>query len=105
MTSRPPAFEKLYQRHKADGLRIVAVNIDQGRGDGKVSRHVDAAEDEHGGSGAIQTMWPVWCRSSRINVNDLWIAATAASRGLPIVTQDDDFAPVEGMAGLMVLRV
>ncbi len=41
----------------------------------------------------------------RINVNDLWIAATAASRGIPVVTQDDDFAAVEGMAGLRVIRV
>jgi predicted nucleic acid-binding protein len=41
----------------------------------------------------------------RVNVNDLWIAATAASRGLPVVTQDDDFAAVEGMAGLRVIRV
>ena len=41
----------------------------------------------------------------RINVNDLWIAATAASRGLPVVTQDDDFAAVEGLAGLVVVRV
>jgi hypothetical protein len=41
----------------------------------------------------------------RINVNDLWIAATAASHGLPVVTQDDDFAAVEGMAGLVVVRV
>ena len=41
----------------------------------------------------------------RINVNDLWIAATAASRGLPVVTQDDDFAAVDGMAGLVVVRV
>jgi len=41
----------------------------------------------------------------RINVNDLWIAATAASRGLPVVTQDDDFSAVEGMAELVVLRV
>ncbi len=40
----------------------------------------------------------------RINVNDLWIAATAASRGLPVVTQDDDFAAVDGMAGLVVVR-
>lgn len=41
----------------------------------------------------------------RLNVNDLWIAASAASRGLPVVTQDDDFDAVEGMAGLVVVRV
>jgi predicted nucleic acid-binding protein len=41
----------------------------------------------------------------RINVNDLWIAATAASLGLPVITQDDDFAAVEGLAGLVVRRV
>ncbi len=41
----------------------------------------------------------------RLNVNDLWIAATAASRRLPVVTQDDDFAAVDGMAGLVVVRV
>lgn len=41
----------------------------------------------------------------RINVNDLWIAAVAASRGLPVVTQDDDFGPVEGVMGLDVIRV
>jgi predicted nucleic acid-binding protein len=40
-----------------------------------------------------------------VNVNDLWIAACAASRGLPVVTQDDDFAPVQGIAGLVVIRV
>jgi predicted nucleic acid-binding protein len=41
----------------------------------------------------------------RANVNDLWIAASAASRGLPVVTQDDDFGAVEGIAGLVVVRV
>ena len=41
----------------------------------------------------------------RLNVNDLWIAASAASRRLPVVTQDDDFAAVEGIAGLTVIRV
>jgi predicted nucleic acid-binding protein len=40
-----------------------------------------------------------------VNVNDLWIAAVAASRGLPVVTQDDDFSPLEGVAGLQVVRV
>jgi predicted nucleic acid-binding protein len=41
----------------------------------------------------------------RLNVNDLWIAATAHAHGLPVVTQDDDFAPVAGAAGLVVIRV
>jgi len=41
----------------------------------------------------------------RLNVNDLWIAATALAHDLPVVTQDDDFAPVEGVAGLSVVRV
>jgi len=41
----------------------------------------------------------------RVNVNDLWIAATALSRGLPVVTQDGDFDPVDGIAGLSVIRV
>jgi predicted nucleic acid-binding protein len=41
----------------------------------------------------------------RVNVNDLWIAATAAARGLPVVTQDDDFAPLDGVAGLRVIKV
>lgn len=41
----------------------------------------------------------------RLNVNDLWITASAASRALPVVTRDDDFAAVEGVAGLRVVRV
>lgn len=41
----------------------------------------------------------------RVNVNDLWIAASAASRGLPVFTQDGDFDAVDGVAGLVVVRV
>jgi hypothetical protein len=41
----------------------------------------------------------------RVNVNDLWIAAVALSRGLPVVTQDNDFDPIDGLAGLSVIRV
>ncbi|HMJ04520.1 MAG TPA: type II toxin-antitoxin system VapC family toxin [Conexibacter sp.] len=41
----------------------------------------------------------------RLNVNDLWIAATALAHDLPVVTQDDDFGPVDGVAGLAVVRV
>ena len=36
----------------------------------------------------------------RLNVNDLWIAATALAHRIPVVTQDDDFGPVEGVGGL-----
>jgi predicted nucleic acid-binding protein len=41
----------------------------------------------------------------RVKVNDLWIAATAAAHGLPVVTQDSDFDPLAGLAGLRVVRV
>jgi predicted nucleic acid-binding protein len=41
----------------------------------------------------------------RVKVNDLWIAATAAAHGLPVVTQDRDFDPLAGLAGLRVVRV
>lgn len=39
----------------------------------------------------------------RINVNDLWIAACAASRELPVVTQDDDFSPLAELTDLQVI--
>lgn len=41
----------------------------------------------------------------RVTVNDLWIAATAASRGLPVITQDADFDAVDGLSGVTVIRV
>lgn len=41
----------------------------------------------------------------RVNVNDLWIVATAISQGLPVVAQDADFEPLEEVAGLVVVRV
>jgi predicted nucleic acid-binding protein len=41
----------------------------------------------------------------RVRINDLWIAAIAASRALPVVTQDDDFAALHGAAGLSVIKV
>jgi predicted nucleic acid-binding protein len=41
----------------------------------------------------------------RVRINDLWIAAIAASRGLPVVTQDGDLDPLNGVAGLNVIRV
>lgn len=41
----------------------------------------------------------------RIGADDLWIAASAAAHDVPVVTQDDDFDAVEGVAGLEVVRV
>jgi predicted nucleic acid-binding protein len=41
----------------------------------------------------------------RVRINDLWIAAIAASRTLPVITQDDDFAALDGAAGLTVIKV
>jgi len=40
-----------------------------------------------------------------VNVNDLWIAATAIAQGLPVVTQDMDFDPLEDVLGLRIVRV
>lgn len=41
----------------------------------------------------------------RVRVNDLWIAAIAASKQLPVVTQDGDFDVLEGVAGLAIIHV
>jgi hypothetical protein len=41
----------------------------------------------------------------RVRINDLWIAAIAASRALAVVTQDDDLAALDGAANLTVIRV
>ncbi|MDR1295766.1 MAG: type II toxin-antitoxin system VapC family toxin [Bifidobacteriaceae bacterium] len=41
----------------------------------------------------------------RINVNDLWIAAIALARRLPIVTQDDDFEVLTDLGGPVTVRV
>lgn len=41
----------------------------------------------------------------RVRVNDLWIAAIAAAKHLPVVTQDGDFDVLEGVAGLAIIHV
>lgn len=35
-------------------------------------------------------------------VNDSWIAATAIAHGIPVVTQDDDYADVPGLEVILV---
>jgi predicted nucleic acid-binding protein len=41
----------------------------------------------------------------RVNVNDLWIAAIALAHGLPVVTQDGDFAVISEHSSLQVIAV
>lgn len=41
----------------------------------------------------------------RMGINDLWIAAIAVSRGFPVITQDDDFAALDGASGFTVILV
>ena len=41
----------------------------------------------------------------RAKINDLWIAAVAMANGLPVVTQDADFDPIEAVGGPLVIRV
>jgi len=41
----------------------------------------------------------------KVNANDVWIAATAAAHGIPVVTQDADFDALSGVAGLTVIEV
>jgi predicted nucleic acid-binding protein len=38
----------------------------------------------------------------RMPVNDSWIAATAISLGVPVVTQDDNYAEAPGLAVIHV---
>ena len=41
----------------------------------------------------------------RMGINDLWIAAIAVSRGLPVITQDDDFAALDGAPGFTAIQL
>jgi len=41
----------------------------------------------------------------RVNVNDMWIAATALANQLPVVTQDNDFVALADLGGPPVILV
>ena len=41
----------------------------------------------------------------KVEINDMWIAATAAAYEMPVLTQDDDFEALSGVAGLTVIPV
>jgi predicted nucleic acid-binding protein len=38
----------------------------------------------------------------RMSVNDSWIAATALSLGVPVITQDEDYVDISGLAVIEV---
>jgi predicted nucleic acid-binding protein len=44
----------------------------------------------------------LFVRGRRMPINDSWIAATAIAHGVPVVSQDDDYADIPG---LTVIRV
>lgn len=69
---------------------------------------------------AEMTVLPIWGGAERVwagmraylaasersvRVNDLWIAATAAAYGMPVLTQDRDFYALSGVNGLTVIEV
>jgi predicted nucleic acid-binding protein len=41
----------------------------------------------------------------KVSGNDLWIAATAATAEMPVITQDRDFYALSGVNGLTVIEV
>jgi hypothetical protein len=41
----------------------------------------------------------------KVQINDMWIAATAAAHEIPVFTQDGDFDALSGVAGLTVIPV
>lgn len=47
----------------------------------------------------------LWEAGRRMNVNDLWIGAIAAARGLPVATQDADFDALEAIGAIKLVRL
>jgi predicted nucleic acid-binding protein len=47
----------------------------------------------------------VQASGKKVEVNDMWIAATAAAHEIPVLTQDRDFDALSGVAGLTVIPV
>ena len=60
--------------------------------------------------GAVERVWAgmrayLAASGRSVKVNDLWIAATAAAYGMPVITQDRDFYALSGVNGLTVVEV
>jgi len=47
----------------------------------------------------------VGASGEKVEVNDMWIAATAAAHEIPVLTQDGDFDALNGVTGLTVIPV
>lgn len=47
----------------------------------------------------------VQASGKKVEVNDMWIAATAAAHEIPVLTQDRDFDALSGIGGLTVIPV
>jgi predicted nucleic acid-binding protein len=60
--------------------------------------------------GAVERVWAgmrayLAASGRSVKVNDLWIAATAAAYGMPVLTQDRGFYALSGVNGLTVIEV
>lgn len=60
--------------------------------------------------GAVERVWAgmrayLAASGRSVKVNDLWIAATAAAHGMPVITRDRDFYALSGVNGLTVIEV
>jgi predicted nucleic acid-binding protein len=60
--------------------------------------------------GAVERVWAgmvayLSVSGRNVKVNDLWIAATAAAYGMPVITRDRDFYALSGVNGLTVIEV
>jgi predicted nucleic acid-binding protein len=110
---------RLTQAHLPDELAISVITVGELRAGVLAAVDVETRDRRLATlSGALaldplpvdQAVAEAWARlrvllrdaQKRMPVNDSWIAATAISLGVPVVTQDDDFVEVPGLA---VLRV
>jgi predicted nucleic acid-binding protein len=60
--------------------------------------------------GAVERVWAgmrayLAASGRSVKVNYLWIAATAAAYGIPVLTQDHDFYALSGVGGLTVIEI
>jgi predicted nucleic acid-binding protein len=69
------------------------------------NRIVALAIDEKVSRAWSQMRAYVQASGKKVEVNDIWIAATAAAHEIPVLTQDRDFDVLSGVAGLTVIPV